>query len=159
MRVYLVAQSCLTLCDPIDCSPPGSSVHGILQQEYWSGLPCPPPEDFPTQGSNSYVSYVSCIGRQVSLPLGPPGNIRETLESVEILTGMIHEGESFDPERDKDDRRGSAPASPKDLSLASRVWTEETQGRPSFWPLAIHQPLFHPQPLGLSSQLSSAPGE
>ena len=27
----LVAQSCLTLCDPIDCSPPGSSVRGILQ--------------------------------------------------------------------------------------------------------------------------------
>ena len=26
-----VAQSCLTLCDPMDCSPPGSSVHGILQ--------------------------------------------------------------------------------------------------------------------------------
>ena len=24
----LVAQSCLTLCDPVDCSPPGSSVHG-----------------------------------------------------------------------------------------------------------------------------------
>ena len=29
--VYLVAQSCLTLCDPKDYSPPGSSVHGILQ--------------------------------------------------------------------------------------------------------------------------------
>ena len=27
----LVVQSCLTLCDPLDCSPPGSSVHGILQ--------------------------------------------------------------------------------------------------------------------------------
>ena len=27
----LVAQSCPTLCNPIDCSPPGSSVHGILQ--------------------------------------------------------------------------------------------------------------------------------
>ena len=27
----LVAQSCPTLCDPIDCSLPGSSVHGILQ--------------------------------------------------------------------------------------------------------------------------------
>ena len=27
----LVAQSCPTLCDPVDCSPPGSSVHGILQ--------------------------------------------------------------------------------------------------------------------------------
>ena len=25
------AQSCPTLCDPMDCSPPGSSVHGILQ--------------------------------------------------------------------------------------------------------------------------------
>ena len=29
--VFFVAQSCLTLCDPMDCSPPGSSVHGILQ--------------------------------------------------------------------------------------------------------------------------------
>ena len=27
----LVTQSCPTLCDPMDCSPPGSSVHGILQ--------------------------------------------------------------------------------------------------------------------------------
>ena len=27
----LVTQLCLTLCDPVDCSPPGSSVHGILQ--------------------------------------------------------------------------------------------------------------------------------
>ena len=26
-----VAQSCLTLCDPMDCSTPGSSVHGIFQ--------------------------------------------------------------------------------------------------------------------------------
>ena len=26
-----VAQSCPTVCDPLDCSPPGSSVHGILQ--------------------------------------------------------------------------------------------------------------------------------
>ena len=32
VSVYvLVAQSCLTLCDPMDCGPPGSSVHGILQ--------------------------------------------------------------------------------------------------------------------------------
>ena len=34
-------KSCLTLCNPIDGSPPGSPVPGILQesQEYWSGLP------------------------------------------------------------------------------------------------------------------------
>ena len=31
LTVSEVAQSCLTLCDPVDCSPPGSSVHGILQ--------------------------------------------------------------------------------------------------------------------------------
>ena len=32
-------------------SPPGSSVHGIFQQEYWSGLPFPPPGDLPNPGS------------------------------------------------------------------------------------------------------------
>ena len=31
-------------------SPPGSSVHGILRQEYWNGLPCPPPVDLPNPG-------------------------------------------------------------------------------------------------------------
>ena len=38
------------LCDPMDCSLPGSSVHGILQQEYWSGLPFPSPGDLPNPG-------------------------------------------------------------------------------------------------------------
>ena len=51
-----VALSCPTLSDPMDCSLPGSSVHGILQarvlewgaiafsrQEYWSGVPLPSP--------------------------------------------------------------------------------------------------------------------
>ena len=32
MCVCLVTQSCLTLCDTIDCSPPGSSVHGVFQE-------------------------------------------------------------------------------------------------------------------------------
>ena len=41
----LVIQSCPTLCDSMDCSPRGSSVHGILQQEYWSVLPFPSPRD------------------------------------------------------------------------------------------------------------------
>ena len=46
----LVAQLCLTLCDSRDCSPPGSSVHVISQQEYWSGLPYPPPGDCSDRG-------------------------------------------------------------------------------------------------------------
>ena len=40
-------QSCPTLCDPMDCSLPGSSVHGILQARIWSGLPGPSPGDLP----------------------------------------------------------------------------------------------------------------
>ena len=36
-------QTCPTLCDPMDYSLPGYSVHGIARQEYWSGLPLPPP--------------------------------------------------------------------------------------------------------------------
>ena len=37
----LVTQWCLTLCDPMDCSPPGSSVHGILQARIleWIAMP------------------------------------------------------------------------------------------------------------------------
>ena len=37
----LVAQACLTLCDPVDCSPPGSSVRGILQARIlqWVAIP------------------------------------------------------------------------------------------------------------------------
>ena len=48
-------QSCPTLCDPIDGSPPGSPVPGILQARTWSGLPLPSPvhesevaQSFPT---------------------------------------------------------------------------------------------------------------
>ena len=36
-------QSCPTLCNPIDGSPPGSAVPGIFHQELWSGLPFPSP--------------------------------------------------------------------------------------------------------------------
>ena len=48
--LYLVAQLCLTLCDPMDSSPSGSSVHGILQARIWSGLPFAPPGDLPDPG-------------------------------------------------------------------------------------------------------------
>ena len=36
ITLFLHAQSCLTPCDLVDCSLPGSSTHGILQAEYWS---------------------------------------------------------------------------------------------------------------------------
>ena len=47
----LVAQSCPTLCDPMEGSPPGSSVHGLSRQEHWNELPLPSPGDLPDPGS------------------------------------------------------------------------------------------------------------
>ena len=38
-------QLCLTLCDTIDCSPPGSSVHGTLQARILEWIPSPVPGD------------------------------------------------------------------------------------------------------------------
>ena len=61
-------QSCLILCNAIDCSLSGSSVHGILQQEYWRGLPCPPPGDLPNPG----IKLLSSALQVDSLPTEPP---------------------------------------------------------------------------------------
>ena len=41
---------CLTLCDSMDCSRPGSSVHEILQARILEWLPFPPPGDLPNPG-------------------------------------------------------------------------------------------------------------
>ena len=51
--VCLIAQSCLTLCSPMDCSPPGSSVHGDCPDKN-TGVGCHTLLQgiFPTQGSN-----------------------------------------------------------------------------------------------------------
>ena len=39
-----------TFCNTMDWGPPGSSIRGILQVKYWSGLLCPPPGDLPDPG-------------------------------------------------------------------------------------------------------------
>ena len=49
----LVPKSCLTLCHPresLDCSPPGSPVHGILQARRMEWLPFPSPGGLPKPG-------------------------------------------------------------------------------------------------------------
>ena len=72
--MYLVTQLCLTLWNPVDCSPPGSSVHGdspgkntrVGCHDLLQGI-------IPTQGSNLHTSYI-CLHWQVnSLPLLSPG--------------------------------------------------------------------------------------
>ena len=66
--VCICAQLCPALCDPVDSSLSGSSVHGLSRQEYWSGLPFPPQGDLPEQGSNLCLL---CLlhWQAVSLPL------------------------------------------------------------------------------------------
>ena len=57
-------QSCPTLCEPVDCSLPGSSVHGISQLR----IPSPPPGDFPHPGIQPRILHWQAC----SLPLKPP---------------------------------------------------------------------------------------
>jgi len=65
MSVAQLFHSYSTLCDPMDCSPPNPSRHGILQARIleWVGMPF-------SRGSSqsndyTYISYISSIGRQV----------------------------------------------------------------------------------------------
>ena len=69
VRVGLVARSCLTLCDPMDCSQPGSSVHGIFQARILEWVAMPSFRGiFPTQDQ----THVSCIASRffAAEPLG-----------------------------------------------------------------------------------------
>ena len=67
----LVAQSCLTLCNPMDCSHPGSYASGDFPDKNidWSGLPCPPPRDLP----NPWIKPRSPTLQADYLPSEPPG--------------------------------------------------------------------------------------
>ena len=58
------AKLCLTLCDPMDYSLPGSSVQGILQARILEWVVMPSSRESSTQGWNLHL-YVSCIGRCV----------------------------------------------------------------------------------------------
>ena len=75
-------QLCPTLCDSMDSSPPGSSVQGILQARYWSGLSWLPPGDLPNPG----IEPRSPTLQADSLPLVPPGKPGTSLH----LTKSLH---------------------------------------------------------------------
>ena len=65
----LVAQSCPTLCDPMDLST------GFSRQEYWSGLPFPSPRDLPNPG----IKPGSPTMQADSLPSEPSGKFYGSL--------------------------------------------------------------------------------
>ena len=58
-RMYGVhAQSCPTVCVPVNCSIPASSVHGNFRQEYWRGLPFPPPGYLLNSGTTVFFFFL-----------------------------------------------------------------------------------------------------
>ena len=74
-----VAQSCPTLCNPVDCSLPGfyqaSPSMGFSRQKYWSGLPFPSPGDLPNPG----IEPGSPALEADALTSEPPGKPKECL--------------------------------------------------------------------------------
>ena len=62
MHACLVTQSCPTLCNSMDCSPPGSSVHGILQARILKWVAIPSSRGSSKPRDRTHLSYVSCIG-------------------------------------------------------------------------------------------------
>ena len=68
----LVAKLCPTLCNPVNCSPPGSSVHGILQVRILECVTIPFSRGtFPTQGSN--LGLLNC--KQILYHLSHQGSL------------------------------------------------------------------------------------
>ena len=61
----LVAQSCPTLCDPRDCSPPGTSAQGIFQAIIleWVAVSFFRGSSWPRDWT--HISYISCIGGRI----------------------------------------------------------------------------------------------
>ena len=70
-----VIQLCPTLRDPMDCSLPGSSVHGFSRQEYWSGVPLPFPRQMPRPTNSE------------SLRPGP-GNLHFKMPQVTLMRNL-----------------------------------------------------------------------
>ena len=81
--MWMYAQVCLTLCDPMDCSSPALLSVGFPRQEYWSGLPFPSPEDL----QNPEIEPVSPDRKEDSFFREPPGKPQGMLHSIiNILT-------------------------------------------------------------------------
>ena len=82
-----VALSCLTLCDRMNCSPPGPSIHGFSRQEYWSRLSFPSPGDHPDPEIELWPSSLQ-EDSLLSEPLGnPPIPAKRTF--IEIVQANV----------------------------------------------------------------------
>ena len=87
----LVAQLCLTLCNPVAYSPPGSSIRGILQARILEWVAMPSSRDLPSPG----IKPRSLALQVDSLPSEPPGKPKNTkVGSLSLLQGIFLTQES-----------------------------------------------------------------
>ena len=91
MHAHARAQSCLTLCKPIDCSPSSSYIYGISQARIleWVAIPFSRGSAWPR--NRSHISCVSCIGRQVLSQLSHPGSSHCSYPQLCTLRGFSME--------------------------------------------------------------------
>ena len=82
-----VIKSCPALCDPVHCSPPGSSVRVVSQQEYWSGLPFPSPGELPHSGIEP-VSPALTGGFFTAERPGNPGGAFASMETRVLVSPL-----------------------------------------------------------------------
>ena len=87
-------QSCPTLCDPMDCSPPGSSIHWILQARILGWIVVPSSRGSSWSRDRTGVSYVSCIGRW-QVPPGKPLPTRVCLVKAVVFPVVMYGCESW----------------------------------------------------------------
>ena len=85
-QCVLVAQLCLTLCDPMDYSPQAPLSMGFSRQEYWSGLPFPSPGDLP----NPWIEPGSRALQADSLPAEPPRKPYKAERFIMNVIGIAH---------------------------------------------------------------------
>ena len=78
------AQSCPALCDPVDCSPPGSSVHGMFQARILESVPLPPSRGCfqHREGTCTSASPALAGGFFTTVPSGKPACLLSLLRSV-----------------------------------------------------------------------------
>ena len=82
-------QSCLTLCHPMDCSPPASTAHGILQARILEWIVMPSSRGSFRPRDQTGISYVSCIVRQAGRLFAKSTNW-ETISKYLLTCDIVH---------------------------------------------------------------------
>ena len=88
--VFSIAQSCLSLCEPMDYSPPAPLSKGFSRQEYWNGLPFP--DDLPKPRIEPMSLDSSALADRF-FTTEPPGKISfiyspENVSKVKLTTQL-----------------------------------------------------------------------